>query len=167
MSWVSDIFSSAVGEVVDSVGEAIDRNWTTDHEAMQEDNRRAELDGQIRIAVEKIMADKEAKVIEAAQAEQQELTKRLMIDNKSDSPLARNVRPAAYLVMIVSVLLMAAFTLDPQTIAPDQKLDTTALTAWIDLFTTLLVAMTAFYFGSRGLEKIADKVSRYFGRDKA
>ena len=139
---ISAVFTRATAQVVASVGEAVDRNLTTDHERMK-----------IDLQVQKVMAALQKEVLDAVQQEQSELTERLKADQKSDSWLSKNIRPMALIFLTVVTAIFTAITLF------DESVDIAVLSLWVGLYTTLLVAAYSFYFGSRGLEKIADKVA--------
>ena len=139
---ISGIFTSATAKVVDSVGEAVDRNLTTDHERLK-----------IDLEVQKVMAEVQKEVLDAARQEQTELTERLKADQKSDSWLSKNIRPMALIFLTVVTSIFTAITLF------DESVDIAVLSLWVGLYTTLLVAAYSFYFGSRGLEKIAGTVA--------
>ena len=139
---ISGIFTSATAKVVDSVGEAVDRNLTTDHERLK-----------IDLEVQKVMAEVQREVLDAARQEQTEVTERLKVDLASDSWLAKNIRPMMLIFLTVAVSIFTVITLF------DDTVDIAALSLWVGLYTTLLVAAYSFYFGSRGLEKIAGTVA--------
>ena len=86
------------------------------------------------------------KKIEADIAEQQELTKRHEADMASDSWLSKNIRPLSLIGLFVAYLVfafMSAFDMDTN------ESYTILLGQWGQL-------AFGFYFGSRGLEKIAE-----------
>ena len=139
---ISGIFTSATAKVVDSVGEAVDRNLTTDHERLK-----------IDLEVQKVMAEVQREVLAAVRQEQTEVTERLKADLASDSWLAKNIRPMMLIFLTVAVSIFTVITLF------DDTVDIAALSLWVGLYTTLLVAAYSFYFGSRGLEKIAGTVA--------
>jgi hypothetical protein len=84
--------------------------------------------------------------IQADVAEQQELTKRQQADMSSDSWLSKNIRPLSLIALFFAYImfaLMSAFGVDTN-----------------DSYTMLLgnwgQLAFGFYFGSRGLEKLAE-----------
>jgi len=139
---IAGIFSAGASKLVDSIGEALDRNITSDHERLQ-------LEAQVQEALK----DLQEKVLIAKQVEEQELTKRAQADMQSDSPLAKNVRPLTLIFLTLAVTGIAVWTIDG--VAPERV---GVLSVWTDLFTGLLMLVYGFYFGSRGLEKIAEKI---------
>lgn len=141
---IGSIFSNATAKIVDSIGNAIDKNLTTDHERLQ-----------IEKEVRQIVAELEKQVLLANQLEQEELTKRLQADMQSDSWLSKNIRPMTLIFVTVSVTTLSFWTIFG-TLSQGQQ---SALTAWISLWTAVMLTVYGFYFGSRGLEKIATAIS--------
>jgi hypothetical protein len=141
---VTGFFSSATSKIVDSIGNAIDRNLTTDHERLQ-----------VEKEIRQIVAELEKQVLLANQLEQEELTKRLQADMASDSWLSKNIRPMTLIFVTVSVTTLSFWTIFG-TLSPGQQ---SALTAWISLWTAVMLTVYGLYFGSRGLEKIATAIS--------
>jgi len=94
----------------------------------------------------KMQQDGDFKKIEADIVEQQELTKRQEADMASDSWLSKNIRPLSLIALFVAYIvfaLMSAFDMDTN------ESYTMLLGQWGQL-------AFGFYFGSRGLEKIAE-----------
>jgi hypothetical protein len=137
---IGTIFSSATAKIVDSIGAAVDRNLTTDHERLQ-----------VEKEVKVILADLEKAVLKANEIEQQELTKRLQADMQSDAWLPKNIRPLTLIFVTVAVT-----TLSFATIFGDlSDAQVNALKVWVGLWTAVMLTIYGFYFGSRGLEKIS------------
>ncbi len=94
----------------------------------------------------KMQQEGDFKKIEADIVEQQELTKRQQADMASDSWLSKNIRPLSLIALFVAYIvfaLMSAFDMDTN------ESYTMLLGQWGQL-------AFGFYFGSRGLEKIAE-----------
>jgi hypothetical protein len=94
----------------------------------------------------KMQQEGDFKKIEADIIEQQELTKRQQADMASDSWLSKNIRPLSLIALFVAYIvfaLMSAFDMDTN------ESYTMLLGQWGQL-------AFGFYFGSRGLEKIAE-----------
>jgi hypothetical protein len=94
----------------------------------------------------KMQQEGDFKKIEADIAEAQELTKRHEADMASDSWLSKNIRPLSLIGLFVAYLIfafMSAFDMDTN------ESYTMLLGQWGQL-------AFGFYFGSRGLEKIAE-----------
>jgi len=133
MSWLSKLFSSGASDLVSSVGDAIDKNITSDEERLT-----------LRNELEAIGVAFKTKVAELEATYQQELTKRWESDNKG-SWLARNVRPLSlvYLLIIISVLAITDGNVGEFSIKDN----------WVSLFTVLAVTAFTAYFGGRTYEK--------------
>lgn len=131
MKWLNDLVSGSVGEVVDSVGGAIDRLVTSDEERIKLKNELAT-----------IKADAEVRL-------EEETTKRWVADTNSDSWLAKNIRPLVLGWGVVSITLIAFTDGISEAFLMDK--------AYIDLFQVLLTTMVVAYFGSRGFEKVKGK----------
>lgn len=142
MSWFTDVLSGGVDKIVDSVGAAIDRNVTTDHERLKIQNELTQLKLNAQANAAKLEAELETKMEES-------VTARWQADMASDEPIAKRVRPYSlvYLLVVVSLL---SFT--------DGNLGTFAVKeVYIDLFQALLLLVFGAYFGGRSLEKIMRK----------
>ena len=137
MSWLSDIFSSTASSVVDSIGNAIDKNITSDEEKLQLKNELI-----------KIKLEASHKAEEQALELDKQITERWKSDN--ENALTRLVRPAAYawvmFLFSLVVLLDGNLTVGTFTFKVAE--------AYIPVIETLLVTMTFAYFGSRGVEKV-------------
>jgi len=133
------IFSAGASSLVDAVGDALDKNITSDEERLK-----------IEQAIQGKMVEMQQSVIKANEVEQQELTKRWQADTQSDSWLAKNVRPLTVVFLTVMVTLIAAAT-----IFDSESINIAVLSTWTDLFTVILLTVYAAYFGSRGLEKVS------------
>ena len=86
------------------------------------------------------------KAIEADISEQQEVTKRWEADSKSDSWMAKNIRPLTLAFLTLSLAIY--IVLDSSIVGFTVKSE------WISLLSSLLLLVYGAYFGMRGLEKI-------------
>lgn len=137
-NWLVNIFSSGAAKVVDSLGSAIDKLVTSDEEREK-----------LKVALEKEMNGFRNHQLVAISEYDKEITKRHSSDMKSDSWLSKNIRPLTLAFMTVSTMGLAystIFILD--------KEDVVLVEPWLTLLTVLLVTIYAFYFGSRGIEKV-------------
>jgi len=141
---IGTIFSSATAKIVDSIGAAVDRNLTTDHE-------RLEIEKEVKI----VLAELEKAVLKANEVEAQELTKRLQADMQSDSWLSKNIRPMTLIFVTVAVTTLSFATIFGA-LTPAQI---NALQVWVGLWTAVMLTVYGFYFGSRGLEKISQHLA--------
>jgi len=143
MKWLKGIFSSGATELVDTIGNVVDKLFTSDEE-------RLTIKARINAAV---MSYKEKQMGYVAEYDK-EISKRHEIDMKSDSWLSKNVRPMTLIFLTVATIVLAYLTIF---LLPENKV--VLVQPWIDLLTVLLVTVYAFYFGSRGVEKITKKLS--------
>ena len=135
MSWFTDMFTSGASDLVDSVGNSIDKIVTSDEERLT-----------LRNELESIGVAFKTKVAEFESAYQEQLTKRWESDNKSESWLAKNVRPLSLVYLMIVVTLLA--------ITDGNVGGFSIKEIWITLFTVLTVTAFTAYFGSRGYEKV-------------
>ena len=68
MSWFSNIFSSTVGTVIDSVGNAIDKLVTSDAEKLQLHNELAKIQVEAELIIEHELINNQAEVLAQAKA---------------------------------------------------------------------------------------------------
>jgi hypothetical protein len=95
--------------------------------------------------------DLEIKKLELDMVEMQELTKRLQSDNEHN--LTRLVRPVTYAVAWGILGIITFF---------DGNIgDFTVDKAYLPMIEDLIKVMTVFYFGSRGVEKVAKEIVKY------
>ena len=132
MSWLSELFSSSAGAIVDSVGTAIDKLVTSDEEKLQLKNELI-----------KIQLDATLKANEQANEAEVQITERWKSDN--ENLLTRAVRPLSYAWVII---LFSSMILSDGNIG-QFKINS----AYLPIIETLLVSMTFAYFGGRTLEK--------------
>ena len=133
MSWLSDIFSSSVGEVVGKVGEAVDRLVTSDEERLKLGNELKQIE------VGAVLKSQELDV-----QFDQELTKRLQADMASDSWLSKNIRPLTLIFILVMYSLLSI----------SSGFEFKVTQAYIELLGQWGMLIMSFYFGGRSLEKI-------------
>ena len=122
-----------VSNLTDSIGEAIDRNVTSDEERLTLRNELTKLKGEFDIESKKVVATIEG-----------EITERWVSDNQG-STLARNVRPGS----LIAVLLFTGIL-----IVVDSAVDSfTVRDVYIELLGTLLLIMVPAYFTAREIGK--------------
>ena len=137
MSWLSEIFSSSVGEVVGKVGEAVDRLVTSDEERLKLANELKQIEIGAMLKKEEIDLQYE-----------QELTKRLQADMTSDSWLSKNIRPLTLIFILVMYSLLS--------ISSGFKFEVTE--SYVQLLGQWGMLIMSFYFGGRTLEKMTTVV---------
>ncbi len=138
MSWFKDLFSSGVSEVISSAGKTIDRLVTSDEERES-----------LKIELEKELNNFRQSQLDAVANFDKEITQRHSADMASDSWLSKNIRPLALSFLTISTVLLAYLTIF---ILDSDKVE--LIDPWLDLLKLLLVTTYAFYFGSRGFEKV-------------
>jgi hypothetical protein len=139
MSWFTDILSGGVDKIVDSVGAAIDRNVTTDHERLKIQNELEKIKLDAAQQALKLEAELELKMEES-------VTSRWQADMSSDEPIAKKVRPYSlvYLLVVVSIL----------SVIDGNLLSFTVKDVYIELFQALLMLVFGAYYGGRTIEKV-------------
>lgn len=131
MALLKKLFNSGAKELVDSVGNAIDKIHTS-----------AEEKELIKSEIEKHIFNYEEKI-------QQEVTKRWESDNEGDNVLAKSVRPLS--------LLFLLFVLTIFTLVDFSYINLEIKDSWIDLWRLLAITAFGAYFGGRSYEKIKRK----------
>jgi hypothetical protein len=137
MSFFTDIFSSGVDKVVDSVGNAIDSLVTSDEEKLILSNKLAEEMNKFKVSMENKSLEYEKTV-----------TDRWKSDN--EHIITRLVRPLSYMFVLFLFAIMVLFD--------GNKGEFSITESYIPVIETLLVTMTVALFGSRG----AEKTMKYF-----
>ena len=134
MSFITDIFSSSVGAVVDSVGSAIDKLVTSDAEKLALKN---EL---IKIQTDAKLKEQEIDIQYAMEA-----TKRQSNDMQSDSWLSKNIRPMTLIFILVMYSLLS--------ISSGFKFEVTE--SYVSLLGEWGMLIMSFYFSGRTIEKVS------------
>ena len=127
MALLKKLFNSGAKELVDSVGNAIDKIHTS-----------AEEKELIKAEIEKHILNYEEKI-------QQEVTKRWEADIQGNW-LSKSVRPIS--------LLFLLFVLTIFTLVDFSFIDLEIKDSWIDLWQLLAITAFGAYFGGRSYEKI-------------
>ena len=127
MSILGKIFSSGAKDLVDSVGNAIDKIHTS-----------AEEKELVKAEVKKMLLDYEQNI-------QQEVTKRWEADMNGNW-LTKSIRPLtlAFLMIVLTVFTLVDFGYVNISISE----------SWIDLWQILAITCFGAYFGGRSFEKI-------------
>jgi len=131
MSILKKIFSSAAGDLVNSVGGVIDDLVTTDDERLA-----------AKAKLKKIVLEHEAKM-------EQNITDRWTADMNSDSWLSKNVRPMVLIFLIVCTMLLIFIDAGAVQFEVEEK--------WTDLLQLVLITVIGAYFGGRSVEKYNKK----------
>lgn len=131
MGLLNKIFSSAGGDLVESVGGVLDNLTTTKEEKLEAKRKLKEL----------IMSHE-------AEMEKQ-ITSRWTADMNSDSWLSKNVRPMVLIFLIVCTMLLIFIDAGAISFQVEEK--------WTDLLQLVLITVIGAYFGGRSIEKVKKK----------
>lgn len=137
MSWFTNIFSSGVSGVIDSVGTAIDKLVTSDEEKMQLKNELI-----------KIELEAKNKADELNFKYEEEATKRHQADMNSDNWISKSIRP----ITLVFILIMYSLL----SIASGFEFEVTE--SYVELLGQWGMLIMSFYFGGRTVEKVSQIV---------
>jgi len=128
MSILTQIFSSGATELVKGVGGIIDNLHTSKEEKLAAELKVKELISNYEVEMEK------------------QITSRWEADMKSDSWLAKNIRPLVLAFLVVSTILMIFIDAGTIKFIVEPK--------WTDLLQLVLITVIGAYFGGRSLEKV-------------
>ena len=128
MGILNKIFSSAGGDLVESVGGVLD-NLTTSKEEKLEAKRK----------LKELILSHEAEM-------EKQITSRWDADMKSDSWLSKNVRPMVLIFLIVCTMLLIFIDAGAISFEVEEK--------WTDLLQLVLITVIGAYFGGRSIEKV-------------
>lgn len=151
MGLVSGFLSLLSGGFVKDVGDAIDKNVTSDEERLKLHNELAQIN-------ERMVAKSQDVAVEI----EKNVTARHDADMKSDNQLAKNVRP-------VTLVVLTFFTLCYMIVPIFKELteyQANAYEASLAAIISLDMLVYGFYFGSRGAEKVAAKIAEGLGKGR-
>ena len=131
MGILGKIFSSAGGELVESVGGVLDELITSKDEKLEAKRKLKEL-----ILKHEAEMDKQ-------------ITERWNADMQSDSWLSKNVRPMVLIFLIVCTMLLIFIDAGAISFVVEEK--------WTDLLQLVLITVIGAYFGGRSVEKVKKK----------
>ena len=131
MGILGKIFSSAGGELVESVGGVLDTLTTSKEEKLEAKRKLKEL-----ILSHEAEMDKQ-------------ITDRWNADMASDSWLSKNVRPMVLIFLIVCTMLLIFIDAGAISFVVEEK--------WTDLLQLVLITVIGAYFGGRSVEKVKKK----------
>ena len=131
MSILKKIFSSAGGDLVESVGGVLDDLITSKDEKLEAKRKLKEL-----ILKHEAEMDKQ-------------ITDRWNADMASDSWLSKNVRPMVLIFLIVCTMLLIFIDAGAISFVVEEK--------WTDLLQLVLITVIGAYFGGRSVEKVKKK----------
>ncbi|MCD4694733.1 MAG: hypothetical protein K8S16_00725 [Bacteroidales bacterium] len=151
MAWFSKIFSAVGADLASTVGKVIDELVTTDEEMAISENQKLKIQTAYEVKMRELLVSLDRQQAQHEETLEGELTERLKMDMKSDSWLSKNIRPMALIFMTLIVAVMAFFTMFDSGLTKTQL---EVLQEWVPFFSTLMMVIYGFYFGSRGIEKI-------------
>ena len=128
MSVLTKIFSAGASELVKSVGGVLDNLTTSKEEKLAAELKIKELIASYEVQMEK------------------EISSRWDADMKSDSWLAKNVRPLTLIFLVISTVLLIFIDAGVINFVVEAK--------WTDLLQIVLITVIGAYFGGRSLEKV-------------
>ena len=128
MGILTNILSSGASELVKGVGGIIDDLHTSKEEKLAAELKIKELKSDYEVEMEK------------------QITSRWEADMKSDSWLAKNIRPLVLAFIVVSTVLMIFIDAGTIKFIVEPK--------WTDLLQLVLITVIGAYFDGRSLEKV-------------
>ena len=137
MSWISNVFSGTVGEVIGKVGEAADRIFTSDAEKLQLHNELAKIEAEVKLKEQELELKYE-----------EEISKRHQADMTSDNWLSKSIRPLTLIFILVMYSLLS--------ISSGFNFQVTE--SYVELLGQWGMLIMSFYFGGRTVEKVSQIV---------
>ena len=128
MSILTKLLSGGAAKLVESVGGVIDNLHTSKEEKLAAELKIKELIANYEVQMEK------------------EISSRWDADMKSDSWLAKNVRPLTLIFLVISTVLLIFIDAGVINFVVEAK--------WTDLLQLVLITVIGAYFGGRSLEKV-------------
>lgn len=132
--------AGAVKDITEGLLKGADGLFTSADERLQ---HQAVLEKQVHVLVDNM--------VDSLAEHERELTTRHKLDMQSDSWLSKNIRPGT-LVFLLTAVTLFAFT-DGNLSWGDYVF--VVKEAYISMYTDLLKLAFGFYFGARGVEKVA------------
>lgn len=128
MNLLAKVFSMGGAKLFESIGDTLDSLTTSKDEKLEAKRKIRELIISHEVELEK------------------NITERWEADMQSDSWLAKNVRPAMLVFLVVSTITLMFVDAGYISFVVEQK--------WTDLLQIVLITVIGAYFGGRSLEKI-------------
>ncbi len=150
MSILGKIFGEGIAKPIKVIGDIIDRTSTSDKEK-----------GELKLAIQAELHGFWDLLMVRLREFEQEITARHKADMGSDSWLSKNIRPLTLAFLTVMTVIMAWATIFH---LPESKV--VLLKPWIELLTALDLTAFGFYFGSRGIEKGIQMISKAWSKTK-
>ena len=121
------LFGGGAADLVKNVGGVIDNLHTSKEEKLAAEQK-----------IQELIVNHQAKM-------EQNITDRWTADMKSDSWLAKNIRPATLAFLVISTVLMIFIDAGTINFTVEEK--------WTDLLQLVLITVIGAYFGGRSFEK--------------
>ena len=128
MSILTKLLSGGAAKLVESVGGVIDNLHTSKDEKLAAELKIKELIASYEVQMER------------------EISSRWDSDMKSDSWLAKNVRPLVLIFLVISTVLLIFIDAGVIDFVVEAK--------WTDLLQIVLITVIGAYFGGRSIEKV-------------
>ena len=128
MSILTKLLSGGAAKLVESIGGVVDNLHTSKDEKLAAELKIKELIASYEVQMEK------------------EISSRWDADMKSDSWLAKNVRPLTLIFLVISTVLLIFIDAGVINFVVEAK--------WTDLLQLVLITVIGAYFGGRSIEKV-------------
>ena len=128
MSILTKLLSGGAAKLVESIGGVVDNLHTSKEEKLAAELKIKELIASYEVQMEK------------------EISSRWDADMKSDSWLAKNVRPLTLIFLVISTVLLIFIDAGVINFVVEAK--------WTDLLQLVLITVIGAYFGGRSIEKV-------------
>ena len=128
MSILTKLLSGGAAKLVESIGGVVDNLHTSKDEKLAAELKIKELIASYEVQMEK------------------EISSRWDADMKSDSWLAKNVRPLTLIFLVISTVLLIFIDAGVIDFVVEAK--------WTDLLQLVLITVIGAYFGGRSIEKV-------------
>ena len=143
------ITGAVAGEIIGEVSTGLDSLFTSDEERLKAQNVFKGIEQKIGESMNRLQ-----------ERIQEAVSKRHAADMMSDSWLSKNIRPLTLIIMTLATLYLVFF------VNPISQFEIDAYQLKLGLLTSLDLLIYGFYFGSRGVEKVAASVAALMNRPK-
>ncbi|WP_028311999.1 hypothetical protein [Derxia gummosa] len=142
---LTQIFSAGATSLVDAVGKAVDRNFTTDDEKLARQNEIARADMEFRAEMARLSVE-ERKAVYGDIASARENQSRVQ-ESANASWLAKNVHPVLALLIVAVTFLMFGLIIfaNSDTLGGERK---EVIIYVLGALTTISTQVVSYFFGS-------------------
>lgn len=145
-NFLTRIFSKTAGSLVEAVGDAIDKNFTTDEERKELDNELAKA--AMHHEIEKATLGVEETKAYLADVDSARVNQSRVQESQYSSALAKNVQPILAIGIIVLTFLMFFAIISGHVSLDEQKGMKEIIIYILGALTTISTQVVAFFFGS-------------------